>query len=98
MEAHPDPARQASLAEPGGVTVTTRTRRRHRQPLDAFRGLRPGISENLSFDSLCDRFLDQIFGAPWTAIVPGLMIFLTVLGINDIGDNLREAFDPRKIL
>ena len=42
--------------------------------------------------------LDQIFAAPWTAIVPGFMIFLTVLSINYIGDGLRDAFDPRKIL
>ncbi len=41
--------------------------------------------------------LDQIFDAPWTAIVPGFMIFLTVLSINYIGDGLRDAFDPRKI-
>jgi peptide/nickel transport system permease protein len=30
--------------------------------------------------------------------VPGFMIFLTVLSINYIGDGLRDAFDPRKIL
>ena len=42
--------------------------------------------------------LDQIFAAPWTAIVPGFMIFLTVLSINYIGDGMRDAFDPRKIL
>jgi peptide/nickel transport system permease protein len=27
---------------------------------------------------------------------PGLMIFLTVLSINFIGDGLRDALDPRK--
>ena len=42
--------------------------------------------------------LDQIFAAPWTAIIPGFMIFLTVLSINYIGDGLRDAFDPHKIL
>lgn len=34
--------------------------------------------------------------APWLAIFPGLFIFLTVLGINFIGDGLRDAFDPRQ--
>jgi peptide/nickel transport system permease protein len=34
--------------------------------------------------------------APYWAIFPGLMIFLTVLSINYIGDGLRDALDPRK--
>ena len=50
-----------------------------------------------TWGNLLKNALDQIFGAPWTAIVPGLMIFLTVLSINYIGDGLRDAFDPRKI-
>ena len=29
---------------------------------------------------------------------PGLMIFLAVISINYIGDGLRDALDPRKIL
>jgi peptide/nickel transport system permease protein len=31
----------------------------------------------------------------WTAIFPGLAIFLSVLGFNLLGDGLRDAFDPR---
>ena len=34
--------------------------------------------------------------APHMALFPGLMIFLTVLSINYIGDGLRDALDPRK--
>ncbi|HSR33875.1 MAG TPA: oligopeptide ABC transporter permease [Anaerolineae bacterium] len=34
--------------------------------------------------------------APWTAIFPGLMIFVTVIAINFIGDGLRDALDPYK--
>jgi peptide/nickel transport system permease protein len=37
-------------------------------------------------------FLDQ---APWFATFPGLAIFVTVLGLNFVGDRLREALDPR---
>ena len=33
---------------------------------------------------------------PWTAIFPGLMIFVTVVAINFIGDGLRDALDPHK--
>jgi peptide/nickel transport system permease protein len=35
--------------------------------------------------------------APWTAIFPGLMIFVTVIAINFIGDGLRDALDPYKV-
>jgi peptide/nickel transport system permease protein len=33
--------------------------------------------------------------APWVAIYPGLAIALTVLGLNLLGDALRDALDPR---
>ncbi len=33
----------------------------------------------------------------WMAFFPGLMIFLTVIAINYIGDGLRDAMDPRKL-
>jgi peptide/nickel transport system permease protein len=33
--------------------------------------------------------------APWIALFPGLAIAATVLGLNLLGDGLRDAFDPR---
>jgi peptide/nickel transport system permease protein len=39
---------------------------------------------------------DQMQFNPKLALLPGTMIFLTVLGINFIGDGLRDALDPRK--
>ena len=33
--------------------------------------------------------------APWVAIVPGLAIFITVIGFNLLGDALRDALDVR---
>jgi peptide/nickel transport system permease protein len=36
--------------------------------------------------------------APHWALFPGAAIFLTVLSINYIGDGLRDAFDPRRVL
>lgn len=36
-----------------------------------------------------------IESAPWLWIFPGLLIVLTVLSINFIGDGLRDALDPR---
>lgn len=39
---------------------------------------------------------DRVEFAPHEALFPGMMIFLTVLSINYIGDGLRDALDPRK--
>ena len=33
--------------------------------------------------------------APWVAVFPGLALMLTVLGINLLGDGLRDLLDPR---
>lgn len=33
--------------------------------------------------------------APWLSIVPGMAMFLCVLGFNLLGDGLRDAFDPQ---
>ena len=33
--------------------------------------------------------------APWLTIFPGLAIFVTVFGINLLGDGLRDMFDPK---
>jgi peptide/nickel transport system permease protein len=35
------------------------------------------------------------FNAPWITLYPGLMILITVLCINFVGDGLRDALDPR---
>jgi peptide/nickel transport system permease protein len=32
---------------------------------------------------------------PWYLVIPGLALFLTVLGFNLFGDGLRDALDPR---
>ncbi len=39
---------------------------------------------------------DQMQFNPKLALLPGTMIFLTVLSINFIGDGLRDALDPRR--
>jgi peptide/nickel transport system permease protein len=45
----------------------------------------------LLFDA--QNYLDL---APHLALFPGLLIFLTVLSVNYIGDGLRDALDPRR--
>ena len=39
---------------------------------------------------------NYISTAPWLTIFPGLAIFTVVLGINLLGDGLRDALDPRR--
>ncbi|MGH6814095.1 MAG: ABC transporter permease [Hyphomicrobiaceae bacterium] len=41
---------------------------------------------------------DQLDFAPHWALFPGAAIFLTVLSINFIGDGLRDALDPRRVM
>lgn len=37
----------------------------------------------------------QMFQAPWLAVYPGVAIALAVLGLNLMGDGLRDLLDPR---
>ena len=39
-----------------------------------------------------------LYTRPWVAIAPGIMIVLTVLALNVLGDGLRDALDPRSRL
>jgi peptide/nickel transport system permease protein len=38
---------------------------------------------------------ENILDAPWLAIFPGIAILLLVLGLNMVGDGLRDATDPK---
>jgi peptide/nickel transport system permease protein len=41
---------------------------------------------------------DYLDIAPYWALFPGAAIFLAVLSINFVGDGLRDAFDPRRVM
>jgi peptide/nickel transport system permease protein len=47
-----------------------------------------------SWGNILESAQVHVFRAPWLAVFPGLMIFITVMCINFIGDGLRDAFDP----
>jgi peptide/nickel transport system permease protein len=49
-----------------------------------------------SWGNMLQSAQSQMSFAPWTAIYPGALIFLTVLAINFVGDGLRDALDPRQ--
>ena len=51
-----------------------------------------------SWGNMLDNAQEHLAQYPWLAIFPGLMIFLTIISINFIGDGLRDALDPYKIL
>jgi len=51
-----------------------------------------------SWGNLLGNAMEHLTKHPWLAIFPGLMIFLAIISINYIGDGLRAAFDPHKVL
>ena len=48
-----------------------------------------------SWGTMIDDGVDRIATAPHLAVVPGLMLVLTVLALNVFGDGVRDALDPR---
>ena len=57
-------------------------------------GIQPPTS---SWGNLLSGAQDHFLIHPWLAIFPGVMIFLTIISVNYIGDGLRDAFDPHKV-
>jgi len=51
-----------------------------------------------SWGNLLSNAQENLTKYPWLAIFPGLMIFFTIISANYIGDGLRDAFDPHKVL
>ncbi len=51
-----------------------------------------------SWGNLLNSAQGHLLEYPWLAIFPGLMIFFTIISINYIGDGLRDALDPYKII
>lgn len=51
-----------------------------------------------SWGNLLSNAQEHLIEYPWLAIFPGLMIFFTIISINYIGDGLRDAFDPFKVM
>jgi peptide/nickel transport system permease protein len=58
-------------------------------------GIRPPTP---SWGNLLSNAQEHLTQHPWLAIFPGLMIFFTIISVNYIGDGLRDALDPHKVL
>jgi len=50
-----------------------------------------------SWGRMLNEAQQQLFQAPQLAVYPGVAIALTVLGLNLLGDGLRDHFDPRLV-
>ena len=57
-------------------------------------GLQPPVP---SWGNLLTSAQGLIWEAPMQAFYPGILIFLTVISLNFIGDGLQRALDPRAI-
>jgi peptide/nickel transport system permease protein len=51
-----------------------------------------------TWGNLLDQAYSHLETEPWMWIFPGLLILLTVLSINFLGDGLRDALDPQTII
>jgi peptide/nickel transport system permease protein len=50
-----------------------------------------------TWGNMLEGAYNYILTAPWLWIFPGLLILLTVLSINSLGDGLRDALDPTTV-
>lgn len=50
-----------------------------------------------TWGNMLDQAYHHLDTEPWMWFFPGMFILITVLGINFVGDGLRDAFDPRAL-
>ena len=55
-------------------------------------GIQPPVA---SWGNMLTRAQETLSTAPALAIWPGLLIFITVIAFNFLGDGLQDALDPR---
>ncbi|HUB38615.1 MAG TPA: ABC transporter permease [Streptosporangiaceae bacterium] len=50
---------------------------------------------NVSWGTIINNGQALLYTRPWVSLAPGIMIVLTVLSLNVLGDGVRDALDPR---
>ena len=50
-----------------------------------------------TWGNMLEGAYNYVLSAPWLWIFPGLLILLTVMSINSLGDGLRDALDPTTV-
>jgi peptide/nickel transport system permease protein len=60
-------------------------------------GIQPAVrsSDLISWGVMLRDAQTFIYQSPWATIFPGVTIAVTVLGLNLLGDGIRDRFDPR---
>ena len=56
-------------------------------------GVQPPLS---SWGNMLENAQAYMLDAPWLAIIPGILILITVLSLYFVGEGLREALSPRE--
>ena len=57
-------------------------------------GIQPPMA---SWGNMLNNAQELIYEAPALAFYPGLLIFLTVIAFNFLGDGLQDALDPKAL-
>ena len=75
------------------------SKRRSRSPMPCCSNRRSAFSASAqppepSWGNMLNTGRGFMAQAPWLGIVPGMAMFLCVLGFNLLGDGLRDFFDP----
>jgi peptide/nickel transport system permease protein len=55
-------------------------------------GIQPPVP---TWGNMLSNAQQYMIDTPWLAIYPGLLIFLTIVSVNYVGDGLRDALDPK---
>ena len=50
---------------------------------------------NASWGTIIEDGQSLLYTRPWVSIAPGMLIAITVLALNVLGDGVRDALDPR---
>ena len=61
----------------------------------SFLGLGLPVTEPSLGSLIANGFEYLLSGHPWISILPGVVLLLTVIGINLVGDQLRDILNPR---
>jgi peptide/nickel transport system permease protein len=53
------------------------------------------VPPNPSLGNMLSEGRSNIIGAPWLTVFPGLMLMITLTGLNLLGDSIRDILDPK---
>ncbi len=53
------------------------------------------VPPNPSLGNMLSEGRSNIIGAPWLTVFPGLMLMMTLTGLNLLGDSVRDILDPK---